>query len=40
VAGFIVQATGSFAAVFYLIAAVDVAGMIGYLAWASGERKL
>lgn len=40
VAGFIVQATGSFAAVFYLIAAVDTVGLVGYLRWASGERKL
>jgi len=40
VAGFIVQASGSFAAVFYLIAAVDAVGLIGYLRWASGERKL
>lgn len=40
VAGFIVQATGSFAAVFYLIAVVDVLGMIGYLRWGSGDRKL
>ncbi|MFZ0659566.1 MAG: ACS family MFS transporter [Candidatus Binataceae bacterium] len=40
VAGFIVQASGSFAAVFYLIAAVDVIGLLGYLRWASGDRKL
>jgi ACS family sodium-dependent inorganic phosphate cotransporter len=39
-AGFILRATGSFAAVFYLIAAVYAVGMLGYLAWASGERKL
>ncbi len=40
VAGLILQATGSFAAVFYLIAGVYVIGMAGYLRWASGERKL
>ncbi len=40
VTGFIVQASGSFAAVFYLIAAVDVLGLAGYLRWASGDRKL
>lgn len=40
VTGFIVQASGSFAAVFYLIAAVDVIGLLGYLRWASGDRKL
>ncbi len=39
-AGFILRATGSFTAVFYLIAAVYAVGMLGYLAWASGERKL
>jgi MFS transporter, ACS family, solute carrier family 17 (sodium-dependent inorganic phosphate cotransporter), other len=39
-AGLILQATGSFTAVFYLIAAVYFVGMIGYLAWASGEQKL
>lgn len=38
--GFIWQATGSFAPVFYLTAAVYVVGAIGYLAWGSGERKL
>lgn len=40
VTGFIVQASGSFAAVFYLIAAVDAIGLLGYLRWASGDRKL
>jgi ACS family sodium-dependent inorganic phosphate cotransporter len=39
-AGFILRATGSFSAVFYLIAAVYGIGMAGYLAWASGERRL
>jgi ACS family sodium-dependent inorganic phosphate cotransporter len=39
-AGFIVQATSSFAAVFYLIAAVYVVGLVGYLAWASGEQRI
>ncbi len=40
VAGFIVQASGSFTAVFYLIALVYALGMTGYLIWASGERRL
>ncbi len=40
VTGFIVQSTGSFAAVFYLIAAIDAVGLVGYLRWASGDRKL
>ena len=40
IAGVILQMTGSFAAVFYLIAAVYGIGMIGYLAWASGERRI
>ncbi len=40
VAGFIVQATGSFSAVFFLIAAVYAIGLAGYLAWASGDRRL
>jgi hypothetical protein len=35
-----VQATKSFSAVFYLIAAVYVFGMVFYLRWASGEQKL
>jgi ACS family sodium-dependent inorganic phosphate cotransporter len=39
-AGLIVQTTKSFSAVFYLIAAVYVIGMIFYLMWASGEQKL
>jgi ACS family sodium-dependent inorganic phosphate cotransporter len=38
--GLIVQATKSFSAVFYLIAAVYVFGMVFYLRWASGEQKL
>jgi ACS family sodium-dependent inorganic phosphate cotransporter len=40
VAGFIVQATNSFSAVFLLIAGVYAIGLCGYLAWASGERRL
>lgn len=40
VAGLIVQATHSFSAVFFLIAAVYLIGMVGYLTWASGERRL
>jgi len=39
-AGFILKGTGSFAAVFYAIAAVYLLGMAGYAAWASGEVKL
>jgi len=39
VAGFIVQATNSFNAVFLLIAGVYAIGLCGYLAWASGERR-
>jgi len=39
-AGWIVQETGSFAAVFMMIAAVYGIGMGGYLAWASGERRI
>jgi ACS family sodium-dependent inorganic phosphate cotransporter len=38
--GVIVQATKSFSAVFYLIAAVYVFGMFFYLRWASGEQRL
>jgi ACS family sodium-dependent inorganic phosphate cotransporter len=38
--GFILQATGSFNAVFYLTAAVYAAGAAGYLAAGSGELKL
>ncbi len=38
--GFILQATGSFNAAFYLTAAVYMVGLIGYLRWATGERKL
>lgn len=40
VTGLILGATGSFAAVFYLTAAVYLIGLAGYLAWASGEQKL
>ena len=38
--GLIVQTTKSFSAVFYLIAAVYFVGMIFYLRWASGEKKI
>lgn len=38
--GFILQATGSFAAIFYLTAAVYLIGALGYLRWASGDQKL
>jgi hypothetical protein len=40
IAGFIVQATNSFSAVFFLIAAVYAIGLAGYVAWASGDRRL
>ncbi len=39
-AGLIVQLTRSFAGVFYMIAAVYALGLVGYLTWGSGERKL
>lgn len=39
-AGLILQTTRSFSAVFYLIAAVYLVGMLLYLRWASGEQKL
>ena len=39
-AGFILRATGSFSAVFFLIAAVYVTGLSGYVMWASGEQRL
>jgi len=38
--GFILQATGSFAAIFYITAAVYLVGAVGYLRWASGDQKL
>ncbi|HZC45237.1 MAG TPA: ACS family MFS transporter [Candidatus Acidoferrum sp.] len=38
--GMIVQATRSFSAVFYLIAAVYLLGMIFYLRWASGDQRI
>ena len=38
--GFIVQATGSFADVFYLAAAVYLIGLASFDVWGSGERKL
>jgi MFS transporter, ACS family, solute carrier family 17 (sodium-dependent inorganic phosphate cotransporter), other len=40
VTGLILEATGSFSAVFYLTAAIYLAGLACYLAWASGEQKL
>ena len=40
IAGFIVQATSSFSAVFVLIAAVYTIGLAGYVKWASGDRRL
>ena len=39
-AGFIVQATGSFSSIFYLAAAIYLVGLLGYAAWATGERRL
>jgi len=38
--GFILQATQSFNTVFLLIAAVYAVGLVGYLAWASGDQRL
>lgn len=38
--GFILQATGSFSAAFYLITAVYAIGLIGYVMLASGEHKI
>ena len=38
--GMIVQATRSFSAVFYLIAAVYGLGMFFYLRWGSGDQKI
>ncbi|MGH7923344.1 MAG: ACS family MFS transporter [Candidatus Binatus sp.] len=38
--GLIVQATKSFSAAFYLIAAVYAVGMFCYLRWASGDQRL
>ncbi len=40
ITGFILEATGSFATVFYLTAAVYVVGLFGYLRWGSGEQKI
>jgi len=40
VTGLILQATGSFAMVFYLTAAIYLIGLCGYLIWGSGEQKL
>lgn len=40
ITGFIVQATNSFSAVFFLIAAVYAIGLAGYITWASGDRRL
>jgi MFS transporter, ACS family, solute carrier family 17 (sodium-dependent inorganic phosphate cotransporter), other len=39
-AGLIVSITHSFAGVFYMIAAVYAVGLLGYLTWGSGERRL
>ena len=39
-AGFVLRATGSFSAVFYVIAIVYWFGALGYNLWASGEQKL
>ncbi len=39
-AGLIVQATKSFSAVFFLIAAVYAVGMFFYLRWASGDQRI
>jgi MFS transporter, ACS family, solute carrier family 17 (sodium-dependent inorganic phosphate cotransporter), other len=39
-AGFILQATGSFAAVFYLTAAIYLLCALGYLRWSTGDQKL
>ncbi|HLX37831.1 MAG TPA: ACS family MFS transporter [Candidatus Binataceae bacterium] len=38
--GFVLRATGSFSAVFYLIAIIYMFGALGYNLWASGEQKL
>jgi ACS family sodium-dependent inorganic phosphate cotransporter len=38
--GFILEKTGSFAAAFYLIAVVYVAGLLCYGLMASGDRKI
>jgi MFS transporter, ACS family, solute carrier family 17 (sodium-dependent inorganic phosphate cotransporter), other len=38
--GLILGVTGSFGAIFYLTAAIYLLGLAGYLAWASGERRL
>ena len=38
--GFILQATGSFAAAFYLTALIYVVGLICYAALGSGDRKI
>jgi len=38
--GLIVKATGSFAMVFYLTAAIYLVGLFGYLRWGSGEQKI
>lgn len=38
--GFVVQATGSYSGVFYLAALVYLIGLIAYLVWGSGERRL
>jgi len=40
VTGLILQATGSFTMVFYLTAVIYLVGLVGYLLWGSGERKI
>ncbi|HTY56749.1 MAG TPA: ACS family MFS transporter [Candidatus Binataceae bacterium] len=40
ITGVILQATGSFAMVFYLTAAIYFIGLGGYLLWGSGEQKI
>jgi MFS transporter, ACS family, solute carrier family 17 (sodium-dependent inorganic phosphate cotransporter), other len=39
-AGLIWQATGSFAGIFYLTAAVYIVGAAGYLRWGTGEQRI
>jgi len=40
VTGVILQATGSFAMVFYLTGAIYLIGLFGYVRWGSGEQKI
>ncbi|HZP45169.1 MAG TPA: MFS transporter [Candidatus Binataceae bacterium] len=39
-AGFVLQTTGSFAAIFYLIALIYGVGLVSYAALAAGDRKI